>query len=400
LDVLGEWVFHAVGTGERPAATMEVVEVTAEVDTQTSGSIHFRNPFPDPIDIDIVLDVDQTAAEAEADALLPPHARTFALLRKRAATVPPFAVAQVPFSFHPRTITEIGATVTIAAPDRDLSWKYTLRGIAEAPPSGKVLTFACQARTRATFPLTLRLPALPDMAADERFSHELRVPDADVADLVDKSLFILPINEDGRLEEGALLFDVTLEPLRPFEANLELVINKASGGRWRYDVKVRATEPEPDDIITIEASLNRTASVSFDLANQFPTHAPYKAHFTVDSAPEFSVHPREGVLPPMGTEGLTFVVSFTPREYGKTLVGKLVIETADMRWCYEVRGQHPHYERPSAKARIDNRIDAGVARTMAGNAARTKKRNIMKENMTSLRTASSTRGSTRGGGKR
>lgn len=96
--------------------------------------------------------------------------------------------------------------------------------------------------------------------------------------------------------------------------------------RWRFDIRIKASDPEPDDIITVEAAINRTASVSFELTNQFPTYAPYRAYFTMDSAPDFSVHPEEGVLPPAGGQGSSFVIGFTPREYGKMLFGKLIVE--------------------------------------------------------------------------
>ena len=40
---------------------------------------------------------------------------------------------------------------------------------------------------------------------------------------------------------------------------------------------------------------------------------------------------------------------FTPREYhGKPLVGKLVVQTEEMQWSYEVRGTHPKYVPPAS----------------------------------------------------
>ena len=52
----------------------------------------------------------------------------------------------------------------------------------------------------------------------------------------------------------------------------------------------------------------------------------YQANFSPDSPFEFNVYPSAGVLPPRGETGVDFVVSFTATEYGKPLVGKLVIE--------------------------------------------------------------------------
>jgi len=55
------------------------------------------------------------------------------------------------------------------------------------------------------------------------------------------------------------------------------------------------------------------------------TFAEFSSFFTPDSAPEFVVYPKNGLLEPYGKEGTNFVVSFTPTEYGKAKVGKLVI---------------------------------------------------------------------------
>ena len=53
--------------------------------------------------------------------------------------------------------------------------------------------------------------------------------------------------------------------------------------------------------------------------------------------------------------GNQFIVSFTPVEYGKTIVGKLIIETDEMQWSYEVRGVPPSYMAPVTQARVDDR---------------------------------------------
>lgn len=59
-------------------------------------------------------------------------------------------------------------------------------------------------------------------------------------------------------------------------------------------------------------------------------------------------------------DGSKFVVSFTPREYGgKPLVGRLVVQTDEMQWTYEVRGSHPKWVPPQTSnmpVSIDNRL--------------------------------------------
>jgi hypothetical protein len=89
--------------------------------------------------------------------------------------------------------------------------------------------------------------------------------------------------------------------------------------------------------------------------------AEFQAFFTSDSAAEFAVHPKAGILDAYGKEGTNFIVSFTPTEYGKAKVGKVVIQTEEMQWTYEIRGSHPHYRIPEVGGgRIANKLSRDV----------------------------------------
>lgn len=68
-------------------------------------------------------------------------------------------------------------------------------------------------------------------------------------------------------------------------------------------MQLEATEPDEDDTIVIYSPLNRTSSISFKLSNKDKHSAPFTAHFTSDSDPEFSVMPKSGDLPPKDREG-------------------------------------------------------------------------------------------------
>lgn len=46
---------------------------------------------------------------------------------------------------------------------------------------------------------------------------------------------------------------------------------------------------------------------------QFDKEASFKAYFSVESPPEFTVTPTEGILEAYGTEGTNFIVSFMPK---------------------------------------------------------------------------------------
>lgn len=90
------------------------------------------------------------------------------------------------------------------------------------------------------------------------------------------------------------------EPLRPFKTNAEFIVYKSSGGRWKFNMIFEALDPDVDDIIVIQSPLHKTSSVSFKLSNHMRTFAEFSSFFTPDSAPEFVVYPKNGLLEPYG----------------------------------------------------------------------------------------------------
>ena len=96
------------------------------------------------------------------------------------------------------------------------------------------------------------------------------------------------------------MFTMRFEPLRSFKTNLEFVVYKSTGGRWKFNMIFEAIEPEVDDIIVIQSPLQKTSSVSFKLTNHLKAFAEFSAFFTADSAAEFIVYPKTGLLEPYG----------------------------------------------------------------------------------------------------
>ena len=175
-----------------------------------------------------------------------------------------------------------------------------------------------------------------------------------------------------------LVMHIDWRPLRPVRTSAALVVRKSSGGRWRYDLVFEAAEPAPDDIIYLEAAINKTSKVQFKLCNAFDDDAPFTAYFSQESSSVFSVAPMQGILPRAGTAGSLFTVGYTPTEYGKPVRGTLVILTDDMQWSYEVRGVHPQYEAPRpTRSTVDHVLDPSLSMRLG----RTPKTNFLKKNM-------------------
>merc|ERR1719230_1178460 len=175
---------------------------------------------------------------------------------------------------------------------------------------------------------------------------------------------------------------VRFVPLRPFVSLCNLVLTKASGGRWRFDMKLEATEPEVDDTIAIQSPLNKPASVAFRLSNHSSAYAEFDAFFDAESAYEFTVSPTSGVLEPAGSNGTTFIVTYKPTEYGKPVQGKLIIQTEDVFWSYLVKGTHPKYTAPVAdKAKVNTRLSKDMQQQLAQASSPKRKKNFIRSNM-------------------
>jgi len=309
-------------------------------------------------------------------------AGTFTLLmRKRTAvTMAPFASLQVPVSFAPLSIEEKRATVSVRASYKrtSLNWVFPLRGVVNAPPYPKAFPFRCKAKTSARKVVELPLRNLAGLSGPETFTHELICPPS-MEGLISKSLSINPVEPTITDPNQPVRFQVVFEPLRPFSTSATLVIVRGTGGRWPFEIQLDAVEPDPDDNIVIEANLRTTSSVAFRLTNRYPAYAPFQAFFSTDSAMTLQVHPSTGLLGPEGTQGTVFTVQFSPVEYGKLQRGRLVIQTEDIQWSYEVTGTHPHVLVPqNVESRVESRLETHVASQLGKH----RQINAVKRNMT------------------
>ncbi|CAD8058009.1 unnamed protein product [Paramecium sonneborni] len=155
-----------------------------------------------------------------------------------------------------------------------------------------------------------------------------------------------------------LHFAVRFQPMKPFKANIEFIVLRQTGGRWKYKIILEATKPDEDDVIIISSPLNKTASVSFQLTNKTKGYAKFYAGFT----PNFQLYQKLVILNHMEEKELLLqfnlqITYYTPIENGKIRKGKLVIQTEDMYWSYLIKGILPKYIPPQIKqSNIDNHL--------------------------------------------
>lgn len=372
---VGEWNYEIKGRGGRPRK-MKLTTVFAAIGTRYSHTLLFRNPFLDPITVHISMHEENTNA--------------FKLFMKRTTiTLQPQGTTQIPFLFEPRVIQTHQAVIEVNSPDVDegISWSYPIKGVGEGAVARNTIDIECQARSVLEDEFDLRLAGIEPgrtehyscvIEADEK--HEGFLRRALTVELVEDKL-------KSTSTEQMVSLKLKFEPLRPVSTPADLVITKRSGGRWRFPLNIEVSEPKIDDTIKIEAMIHTTQSVSFSLANQFEIFSDFKAYMTPDSPSEFKVFPATGLLEPMSSkEGTQFQVSFTPVEYGKQYVGKLLIVTEDMQWTYEVRGTHPRYVAPTASASVVTKMDPAVVRARKHQRGSRKGKNYISRNSRAAKT--------------
>ena len=342
--VAGKWVYHCRGVGLHPTI-METHAVSAPVGQSSSNVIVFHNPLKHKISCSVSI-IDEL--NTNAFCLIGPSSEN--------VSVGSGKDLNIPFLFSPTKLMSHKAELVIIfrGADEDISWRYPIVGTAEAAKTVNLGRITCKARESIRdHELRLNLIGAVDVLDVSELKLEI-VPDEAHRDMLSRALHVVLDKDSKRASDCKL--KINFEPLKQIRSKIEIRVTQQMGGRWKFNLELIATEADIDDVIRIEGLMNVSSSVSFRQCNQFDAAERFRAYFSADSPSEFSVSPASGILQPYGSEGTNFIVTFLPRMYGKIYVGKLVIETEEMQWAYEVRGENPKYEQPAGSAKVAARL--------------------------------------------
>ncbi|XP_070190234.1 cilia and flagella-associated protein 47-like isoform X3 [Littorina saxatilis] len=192
------------------------------------------------------------------------------------------------------------------------------------------------------------------MQTTDEFTFELYCNTDEMREVLPNSVQLALVRQK-RNASGlvVLLFNIKFNPFRTMNFLGYLSVTGAMGGLWKFPVRFVATDPPVDDIIHVEASgLGKLSSVGFRLHSQTKLPAIFNAYFEEGSDHELNVAPQTGELLPEAMGGTVFNVSFTPMVYGRIYKGKLIIQSPDMQWSYDVRGVIPEYSPPQGRSSI------------------------------------------------
>ena len=343
---IGNWYYVLRGKGIYPTQ-MDLIYIRTYIGGVISGQINFKNPFNEKIIISLELKCEE-------------YPDTFKLIgKKNKYQIDALSMIIIPFTFKPLLLTKYSANLYIKTTTKEkeeIIWNYPIEGITEIKSKGVDFYFKAKSKTLYENIIYLDLSNLPEGNIDfTDFAYVLNIQEEKYKNLINKCLTInfnenlIKSKSNKSKSYKKLPLEIKFYPLRPFRTEIEFVLRKKSGGQWIYNIVLEATQPDPDDIITIKASLNKESYVTFSLENVFAREAKFVSYFSHDSSTEFSVTPREGILEANGKEGTQFIVSYLPTEYGKMKIGKLIVETDEVMWIFEIRGMYTDYKPPQIK---------------------------------------------------
>lgn len=367
---LGEILYNLRGKGLLPGL-MPSITIESPLDTIVSKSIVFRNPFPHPLPIETLLEIHSTPMieEEKKDKNSLPRQPIFQLLSRKSNQIvlQPKATYHITVGFTPPSLGIYQAMVQIRAAFSAFNflWCYPIQGIAQIGQVQRLTSISIPAKTCHCGEEIIALHGIPsnfskDLLKISDFTIEFKT-DESVTSLVSRTFHFQPIEiiEMSNTSVNSFLSNdahyglrcrVLFEPLREFNAEVEISLNSMKWGKWISLIHLNSSPPPVDDTISLVASVGSSDAIKFNLCNRFLVPSTFQAFFSSGSSPHFSVTPTRGVLPPhnqgldsetLANYGTGFVVTYQPKEYGILEQAILNILTEDAQWSYLVKGSYP-----------------------------------------------------------
>ncbi|MEW5300161.1 MAG: hypothetical protein WDW36_003110 [Sanguina aurantia] len=377
---IGTWEYVCSGVGLPPTVMPEAI-MTGVMGGQGSAAVTWQNPFAESVEVFFALD---STAPAGTFEILP---------HTQAASVAAYGSVAGVVVFRPQQLQTFSAEWTVTLENSSYSqqplvWRYPIRAFAEAKETATVFRFSTRARCVCDDVIEVVLTGLGAVSRDEEFTHEVLIPQESRAVLA-SSLSITPV-QPQRLPSphSPLRYRMLWSPAYPLApTTVELAVLKASGGRWRFEIQLEASEADLDGSITIEAASGTTASSPVLLYSSTHQAEPFTASLSADTPLLFNILPAQGFLPPAPGMGepepeAPLRVSYTCRDFGKVARGRLNVSAGGVLYTFDLRGRVPQYTPPSAARRavtVDARLTPAQSEMLA-QAQQPNRRNFLMSN--------------------
>eukprot|EP00873_Tetraselmis_striata_P026074 jgi/Tetstr1/446338/TSEL_033880.t1 len=366
----GQWDYEVVGHGERPQPG-EPLDIGASPGTPGTGQMVWRNPLDEMVTVRLAIEADSTGGADDV--------RSFSLMERRAASgilVDTGEAVPVAVAFAPSMLRDYAARLVLSAeiPSQrePVRFEFPLRGLAETPSSGSVFKFSTKARSKLEAPLEVMLTGLSGMSPEEVFGFEVHPPPAERI-AIERSLSIREVHTAITTPEEPLRYSVVFHPQKTMSCMVDLIITKKSGGRWRFEMQLEASQPDLDGELVIEAGVGQLGRLPLYLYAQGEQPVEFTAKLTTDSDLDLEVQPRSGLLFPRDEDGTwetsnkppPLILTYRNKDYGKRARGKLIVQTPESEFTYLLTGIISKYVPPDPKStvsRVSTKQDESLLR--------------------------------------
>ena len=225
------WEYHCSGRGTAPEEPADVIRLSAMMGFSSSRPVEFRNPFKTPLIANFFLTGKDTTVPQDApEGTVAPF--RLALSQISHVMLEPFEKLELPVVFVPLRMAEHKCVLQVHATQHGIKWSYPFVGTAEAASAINLGRLQCKARESLMEHLDLNLDGALDLGERERLDLEVVTPQ-EHADMLSKSLTIERDPAMPRPKAGVCRVRVVFEPLKAVRCQVQVLITRPSGGRWR-----------------------------------------------------------------------------------------------------------------------------------------------------------------------
>ncbi|OHS93177.1 hypothetical protein TRFO_11990 [Tritrichomonas foetus] len=369
---IGDYFFKLTGTGKPPQPLSPII-IESPVNSSSSKTINFTNPFRQQTKFSVSLNSDL------------PNIFNF-LSKKRTFILNEYGESYtVPFVFSPVNSGQFKANIVIT--NGSVQWFFPIIGNAVISESNEIPLIIGQSGDSITQQLKLPIVGERDEFQGNEYSIAITYPKG--YDFLSKVLDITPVDLIYENRIPTIVADLKMKPKRPLNINIKITAENPLLQKWDFIYKLNITNSKPLAKIILECILNKEVCHRVVLKEVFNERTAYHAYFAPGSASEFFVTQEQGYIEQSleETVEMPFEVVFRPKMYGKVMSGLLVIDTLETQYLLEFIGKIPEYIPPIITwgGRLDNKTPESVLKWKEIVSSR--KRNIIKENIDSIRIA-------------
>jgi len=371
---LGDFSYLVSGYGKPPLPESPII-FESKIGQSSSNSAIFINPFPYPSKFSVSMGHD---FHGIFDFLSKPH--IFSLTTQGEQY-------NVSLRFSPASDRLYESHLIVSSMDSNpiINWVYPLIGkVIEAQ---KEFNYEIIGRSREIIGKTMdfELSGLNNVFKPNQFSMNLSFPKG--YEWLKSTIDIIP--SEFHEKKCILTARCIFKSKRPVQQPVSLKVSTPDMQQWNFQILMNIDMTSSIPEIAFETFLNRPITQRVSVDEQFSEDTAFHAYFAIGSSVEFTLKPSHGFIAKsqLSSCQLPIDIIFHPRVYGRIMKGLLVVDTLESQFLFNVIGKTPEYIPPVF---ITDTNQTKTERVQCYS-SRSKKRNIIQENIEMAKTPRNTR---------